>query len=62
MIQNEREPRAQKFGMRIEQAEPYEACQTAIAQERKLFADLRFAHAVAALHRLRSAFDKLGIR
>jgi hypothetical protein len=53
---------AQKFGMPIAQAEPYAACQTAIAQERKLFADLRFANAVAALHRLRWAFDKLGIR
>jgi hypothetical protein len=48
--------------MPIAQAEPYAACQTAIAQERKLFADLRFAQAIAALHRLRSAFDKLGIR
>jgi hypothetical protein len=53
---------AEKYGMPIAQAEPYAACQTAVAQERKLFADLRFAHAVAALHRLRSAFDKLGIR
>jgi hypothetical protein len=53
---------AEKYGMPAALAEPYAACQTAIAQERKLFADLRFAHAVAALHRLRSALDKLGIR
>lgn len=54
--------KAEKYGMPIAQAEPFEACQVAIAEERKLFADLRFAHAVAALHRLRSAFDQRGRR
>jgi hypothetical protein len=54
--------RAEKYGMPIAQAEPFAACQVAIAEERKLFADLRFAHAVAALHRLRSAFDQRGRR
>jgi hypothetical protein len=53
---------AEKYGMPIAQAEPYAACQTAIAQERKLFAELHFAHGVATLHRLRTALDKLGIR
>ena len=54
--------KAEKYGMPIAQAEPYASCQTAIAQERKLFADLRFAHAVAALHKLAAALDQRGRR
>lgn len=53
---------AEKYGMPIAQAEPYAACQTAIAEERKLFAELHFAHGIAALRKIRAAFDQRGRR
>lgn len=54
--------KAEKYGMPIAQAEPYAACQVAIAQERKLFAELHFAHVVRELPKLAAAFDQRGLR
>lgn len=50
----------QKFGMPIEQAEPYAACQKGIAEDQVLIADLHLRHALQEGPRLRAALDSIG--
>jgi hypothetical protein len=53
---------AQKYGMPIEQAEAYEAHQTALAVARQRYRLAVFAHAARQAPALRAAFDMLGLR
>lgn len=53
-------PRAVKYGMPASESQPFLANHFVVMEERALFKELHFAHALRAGPGLRAALDKLG--